>query len=195
MKNFPLIFIGASTGGPGRIHTILSSLRDDFRGTIIIAQHMAKAFIPSFIKQLDRLTSLNIREIGSGVLVEHSTIYVCEVTSRIVSRGADLWLEPVQELEHFYNPEINTLFHSGALLDSSIERIGIILTGIGDDGALGALALSNSGAKCYFESEESATVFGMPRCAKELVQTGCVGSMDDIVKVILHFGGCDVRMV
>jgi two-component system chemotaxis response regulator CheB len=195
MESFPLILVGASTGGPGRIHTILSSLSHDFRGTIIIAQHMAEAFIPSFVKQLRGLTSLNIGEVGSGVLVEHSTIYVCEVTSRLVTKEGRLWLEPVSELEHFYNPEINTLFHSGALIDRSIARIGIILTGIGDDGALGALALSNSGAQCYFESEESATVFGMPRCAKELVASGCVGSMDDIVKVIQDFGGGDVRMV
>lgn len=195
MKKFPLILIGASTGGPGRIHTILSSLQHDFRGTIIIAQHMAKAFIPSFIKQMRGLTSLKVEEISSGVAVEPSTIYVCEVTSHLVIKEGRLWLEPVLELEHFYNPEINTLFHSGAHIDRSIERIGIILTGIGDDGALGALALSQSGAQCYFESEESATVYGMPRCAKELVSSGCVGSMDDIVKVIQHFGGSDVRMV
>lgn len=195
MEKFPLIFVGASTGGPGRIHTILSSLHSDYRGTIVIAQHMAQEFIPSFVKQLRGLTTLNIKEIGSGVLVEQSTIYVCEVTSHIVSRGGNLWIEPLQESEHFYNPEINTLFHSGALIDRSIERIGIILTGIGDDGALGALALSNSGAQCYFESEESATVFGMPRCAKELVVSGYVGSMDDIVKVIQHFGAGDVRVV
>lgn len=195
MEKFPLIFIGASTGGPGRIHTILSSLDPDFRGTIIIAQHMAQGFIPSFIKQLRGLTALNIGEVGSGVLVERSTIYVCEVTSHLVTKEGDLWLEPVSESEHFYNPEINALFHSGARIDPSIERIGIILTGIGDDGALGALALSNSGAQCYFESEESATVFGMPRCAKELVASGCVGSMDDIIKVIQHVGGGNVRMV
>ena len=195
MKNFPLILIGASTGGPGRIHTILSSLSHDFRGTIIIAQHMGEAFIPSFIKQLRGLTPLKIAEISSGVAVEPSTIYVCKVTSQLTIKEGCLWLEPVLNREHFYNPEINTLFHSGANLDRSIERIGIILTGIGDDGALGSLALSQSGAQCYFESEESATVFGMPRCAKELVTSGCVGSMDDIVKVIQHFGGRDVRMV
>lgn len=195
MEKFPLIFLGASTGGPGRINTILSSLHHDFRGTIIIAQHMAEGFIPSFIKQLRGLTSLNILEIGSGVLVERSTIYVCEVTTHIVSRGGELWLEPLQESGHFYNPEINTLFQSGALIDHCVERIGIILTGIGDDGALGALALSNSGAQCYFESEESATVFGMPRCAKELVVSGHVASIDEIVNVIQYFGGNDVRMV
>lgn len=195
MEKFPLIFIGASTGGPGRIHTILSALSHDFGGTIIIAQHMAKEFIPSFIKQLRGLTSMNIEEISSGVAVVPSTIYVCEVTSHLVTKEGQLWLEPVLEVEHFYNPEINTLFHSGAHIDQSIKRIGIILTGIGDDGALGALELSNSGAQCYFESEESATVFGMPRCAKELVTSGCVGSMEDIVKIIQHFGGSNVRMV
>ncbi|MDD5211183.1 MAG: chemotaxis protein CheB [Sulfuricurvum sp.] len=195
MEKFPLIFIGASTGGPSRIHTIISSLSHDFRGAIIIAQHMGKAYISSFIKQLRRLTLLNIEEIGNGVAIVPGTIYVCEVTSHLVTKEGRLWLEPVLGLEHFYNPEINTLFHSASLIDRFIERIGIILTGIGDDGALGVLALSQSGAQCYFESEESATVFGMPRCAKELVPSGYVGSIDDIVKEIQHFGGRDVRMV
>ncbi|MDQ1297983.1 MAG: two-component system, chemotaxis family, protein-glutamate methylesterase/glutaminase [Campylobacterota bacterium] len=188
MENFPLIFIGASTGGPSRIHTIVSSLSHDFRGAIIIAQHMGAEFISSFIKQLQKITSLNIEEIKRGVAVALGTIYVCEVTSRLVIKEGRLWLEPALGVEHFYSPEVNTLFHSASLIDRSIERIGIILTGIGDDGALGALALSQSGAQCYFESEESATVFGMPRCAKELVPSGEVISMDDIVKVIQHVG-------
>lgn len=192
MEKFPLILIGASTGGPGRIHTIISSLSHDFRGTIIIAQHMGEAYISGFIKQLRGLTPLNIEEIGSGIAIGSGTIYVCEVTSQLVTKEGRLWLEPVLGLEHFYNPEINTLFHSASLVDQFIERIGIILTGIGDDGALGASALSQAGAQCYFESEESATVFGMPRCAKELVPSGWVGSMDDIVKVIQHFGSSDV---
>lgn len=195
MEKFPLILIGASTGGPGRINTILSSLSHNFRGTIIIAQHMAKEFIPSFIKQLRGISSVNVEEIGRGAAVMPSTVYVCEVTSRLVTKKGRLWLEPLRDPEHFYNPEINTLFHSGAHIDHSFKRIGIILTGIGDDGALGALELSNSGAQCYFESEESATVFGMPRCAKELVASGCVGSIEDILKIVQHFGCNDVRMV
>ena len=195
MDKFPLILIGASTGGPGRIHTILSSLESDFLGAIVIAQHMASEFIPSFIKQLQGISLLKVHEIGNGIQVQPSTIYICEVTTRLLYKENQLWLQPVVDQDHFYNPQINTLFTSGAAIDSSIQRIGIILTGIGDDGALGALALFNSGASCYFESEESATVFGMPRCAKELVSSGCVGTMDDIVKVIQHFGGKNVRMV
>lgn len=67
--------------------------------------------------------------------------------------------------------------------------MGIILTGIGDDGAKGSLDLYNAGGKCYFENEESATVFGMPRRAKELVPDALTGNMEDLITAIKQFGG------
>lgn len=190
-----LLLIGASTGGPGRIHTILSSLDPSFEGAIVIAQHMASPFIPSFIKQLQSNSLVSIHEIGEGMRVEDGHIYVCSVTSRLIGRHGDIWIEPAGEDDYPYNPEINTLFHSASHLSSTIKRLGVILTGIGEDGAKGALSLYQSGGECYFENEESATVYGMPRRAKELVENAKTGSMDDIINAIKNFGGSHVRMV
>lgn len=195
MENFPLILIGASTGGPGRIHAIVSSLGADFKGTVVIAQHMGAPFIPSFIKQLAALTPLRVSDMNTRTEIHRASVYVCSVTSHFISEDGKLWVEPAMQQEYFYNPQINVLFESAAHIDPSIKRIGIILTGIGDDGAKGALALSTAGAQCYFENEQSATVYGMPRCAKELVPAGHMGSIEEIIEVIQDFGGKNVRMV
>lgn len=190
-----MILIGASTGGPGRIHSILGALDCRFEGAIIIAQHMAAPFIPSFIHQLQSNSPLTIHEINNGVKVENGNAYVCAVTSRLVTRYQEIWIEPAPEGNYPYNPEIDTLFHSASSLGTEIRRLGVILTGIGEDGAKGALSLYRSGGKCYFENEESATVYGMPRKAKELVQEAPTGSMETIIEAIKHFGDSRVRVV
>ncbi|HEX5670112.1 MAG TPA: CheB methylesterase domain-containing protein [Sulfuricurvum sp.] len=195
MEPSSLILIGASTGGPGRIHTILSSLNPQFQSPIVIAQHMALPFIPSFIKQLQSISPLPVKEIGEGILVKNGHIYVCAVTSHFVTKNGEIWLEPSEEKDYSYNPEINILFHSASSLNNCIRRLAIILTGIGDDGAQGSLALHEAGSECYFENEESATVFGMPRRSKELVEEAKTGNMSDIIAAIHQFGEKHVRMV
>lgn len=191
-----LILIGASTGGPGRIHTLLSSLNPEFEGTIIIAQHMAAPFITSFAAQLQSIAPLRVLEIIEPVRIENATAYVCHTTSRVVERNGELWIEPAPENDYPFNPEINTLFLSVSALHSSIATMGVILTGIGEDGALGAKALYDAGGICYFENDASATVYGMPRRAKELVPQGRSGSIASIAAAIEAFGGGrHVRMV
>lgn len=195
MKPSSLILIGASTGGPGRIHAILSSLNSQFQTPIVIAQHMASPFIPSFINQLQSISPLPVDEIGEGILLQNGHVYVCEVTTHFVTKNGNIWLEPSEQRNYSYNPEINILFHSASSLNPGIRRLAIILTGIGDDGAQGSLSLHNAGCECYFESEESSTVFGMPRRSKELVEEAKTGNMEDIIAAIHHFGENRVRMV
>lgn len=187
-----LILIGASTGGPGRIYSILSALESSFCGTVIIAQHMSAPFVPSFIHQLQSIVSLPILSVDDLKKIERGHIYVCSVTSELVQKNGEIWLQPMEEGDYPYNPQIDRLFASASALPSTLKRLGVILTGIGDDGALGSLSLYESGGKCLFESEESAIVYGMPRRAKELVCNGDVGGIDEIIERIKEFGGCHV---
>lgn len=191
-----LILIGASTGGPGRIHTLLSSLDPAFDGAIVIAQHMAAPFITSFTAQLQAICPLNIVEINSAERLDNKTIYICHTTSHFFARYGEIWLEPSGGDDYPFNPEINTLFLSASTLESSIQKMGIILTGIGEDGAKGSQALYEAGGICYFENESSSAVYGMPRKAKELVPQGRMGSIESISAAINAFGGGHhVRMV
>ncbi|MBV5321752.1 MAG: chemotaxis protein CheB [Sulfuricurvum sp.] len=187
-----LILIGASTGGPGRIYSILSALDADFDGTIVIAQHMSAAFIPSFITQLQTIVSLPILAVEHPLKMNRGSIYVCSVTSHLILKEREVWIEPMEANDYPYNPQIDPLFTSASHLPSTLNRLGIILTGIGDDGAHGSLALHESGGCCLFESEESSIVFGMPRRAKELVSCANVGSIDEIIEQIINFGDFNV---
>ncbi len=197
MNVSPLILIGASTGGPGRIYSILSALDQNFEGTIIVAQHMSASFIPSFINQLRSITSLPILAVEQPLQLERGTIYICSLTSQLFLKNQEIWLEPMaaKEGDYPYNPQIDLLFSSASKLPSILKRLGIILTGIGDDGAVGSLELYNSGGDCLFESEESAIVYGMPRRAKELVSNGTVSSIDEIIERIKEYGSLNVGMV
>lgn len=183
-----LILIGASTGGPGRIHQIIGALSPGFSPAIIIAQHMAELFIPSFIKQIRTMTSLPVHEVDKPVPILPGNIYVCTVTSRLVEQSDRIILEPFARKDFPYNPFINPLFASAALLKRSTRKLGIILTGIGDDGAEGALELFRSGGECLFENEQSAVVYGMPKRALELVPTARTGDVDTIIQTIISYG-------
>lgn len=184
-----LVLIGASTGGPGRIYTLLSSLEPEFDGTIIIAQHMAAPFITSFAAQLQTICPLNVIEITSPERLQNKNVYICHTTSHLFARYGDVWIEPSEGIEYPFNPEINALFLSAATLDTSIRKMGIILTGIGEDGARGLQALYQAGGICYFENETSSAVYGMPRRAKELVPMGRSGSIESISAAVNAFGG------
>lgn len=190
-----LILIGASTGGPGRIYSILSALDTNFEGTIIIAQHMSSSFVPSFINQLRSITPLQISAVEHPIKIEKGEVYICSFTSQLFLKNGEIWLEPAEEGDYPYNPHIDLLFSSASRLSSTIRRLGIVLTGIGDDGASGSLDLYQSGGDCLFESEASAIVYGMPRRAKELVHHADVGSIDEIIERIKEYGGVNVRMV
>lgn len=187
-----LILIGASTGGPGRIYSILSALDKCFEGTIIIAQHMSASFIPSFIHQLQSVVPLPIESVEENIRLQKGKIYICSVTTQIFMQNQEVWLEPLGEEGYSYNPQIDVLFTSAAKLPSSLSRLGVILTGIGEDGALGSLALYESGGDCLFESEASAVVYGMPRRAKELVCNGNVASIEEIVDRVKEYGDLHV---
>jgi two-component system chemotaxis response regulator CheB len=183
-----ILLIGASTGGPGRLHAILEQLPSDFSSAVVIAQHMGLPFIHSFVKQLSSISSLELREVGNEMELKPSCVYVCSGECRLIEQHGEVRFihNEISSLE--YTPDINTLFLSAAELSRSIQKMGVILSGIGDDGAIGARALFDSGAACMFESEESATVYGMPRCAKELVPEAQTGTMMQIIAAIRNFG-------
>lgn len=187
-QTFKLILIGSSTGGPGHIDKILKGLKQNFEGTIIIAQHMSPHFIESFARQIGTISPLEVHVVRDGMVLHPSSVYICSGECRIVENHAQLVFNHQESHESVYTPDIDTLFSSAALLPSSFKRLGVILTGIGEDGARGALALFHSGGKCIFESEESAIVYGMPRRALELVPQADTGTIYEIVTAIERFG-------
>lgn len=183
-----LVLIGSSTGGPGHIDKIEKGLSRHFKGTIVIAQHMSPNFIESFTRQIGMISSIAVHSVQDGMRVDASAIYVCSGECRLVQNANAIYFSQNEQRGTIYTPDIDTLFFSASELTSSIKRMGVILTGIGDDGAKGSLALFKMGGYCMFENEESAIVFGMPKRAKEIVPQADVGNIAQIIAAINHFG-------
>jgi len=184
-----LILIGASTGGPGHIQKIIQALPADFSATIIIAQHIGNEYIPSFVKQLQHVTALNVVAVTHQLAILPGHVYICSfMTGLEVAASGLAFVQKKQEMER-YNPDIDSLFESAALLPPTYKITGIILTGVGDDGAKGIKALSDKGRPCIAESEDTAVVYGMPFQAKCLVKDILVKPLGAIIQTIKLLGG------
>ncbi len=184
-----IILIGASTGGPGHIQKIIKVLPADFSASIIIAQHMGDEYIPSFVSQLQHVSHLNVMAVTDQLAILPGHVYICSFLTRLTSSVLGLtFMQKKQEMER-YNPDINSLFESAALLTTAYGITAFLLTGVGDDGAKGIKALSDKGASCIAESEATAVVYGMPFQAKLLVKDISVKSLGDIIQSIKLLGG------
>ena len=183
-----LILIGASTGGPGHLKKILSSLDTSFSTPVVIAQHMNPVFIASFVKQFDDELPFNFYLANNRHDIEPFTMHICATHCELNKRERYLKLESASGVESYYNPSVDHLFHSAVKLCREYDVLAILLTGIGHDGASGLCELKNAGATCLAESEESAIVYGMPKKAAELNSNIKVMHLNDIIKYIKRFG-------
>lgn len=183
-----IVLIGASTGGPGQIEKIVSSLPTLKHASVIIAQHMVEGFLESFASRLQCDTKNNISIIKNKQRLESGFIYIAEGITNLDTNKFIFQQKPSSG--NTYNPDIDTLFHSFLPLTKDIEILPIILTGIGSDGVKACIELSKNGVNCVTESANSAIVDGMPNRARTLVPRIQVSEMDTIVKMISEF--CDV---
>lgn len=166
-----ILLIGASTGGPGLIEQICSALPSGFPYAVCIVQHMPEQFTAAFAARLDRTSALPVVESKHNMELSNSCIYVAKggvhlhfakkVSGKIVLR------EESNKGSHFFQPSVNEMFESALKVFSGDQIIAVLLTGIGDDGAEGMVAIKKAGGFTIGESEETATVYGMPKEAYE----------------------------
>lgn len=187
MINNKLVLIGASTGGPGHLRTILSSLQPTLQTPIIIAQHMNAVFISSFVQQFKTELDAPVLNANHALHVNQGGVYICE-SNCALSPNLPLKLRFNDPCEPtLYNPSVDHLFLSAVPLCKEMDVMAILLTGIGHDGALGLKALYEAGAKCYGESEQSAIVYGMPKRAKELIPELTMLPLSELHSVLQRF--------
>lgn len=184
-----LILIGTSTGGPGHLKKIFSSLSSNFNIPVVIAQHMNPVFITSFVKQFD--DELPFKFILADTIhdVTLSTIHICAKHCEFYEQGYSLKLAHANDVISHYNPSIDHLFTSALKLTKEYDVLAILLTGIGQDGAISLSELEKAGATCIAESQSTAIVYGMPKKAAELNSNIQVMSLDNIINYIKKFGG------
>lgn len=171
-----LIIIGASTGGTEAIKDVLIHLPPDCPG-ILIAQHMPEGFTRSFAERLDRLCRIRVTEAAGGERVLPGHAYIAPGHSHLLLRrsGANYVTELSQANPvNRHRPSVDVLFQSAAHYAGK-NAVGVILTGMGKDGATGMLDMHHAGAYNLAQDETSCVVFGMPKEAIAL------GAIDEIV--------------
>jgi two-component system chemotaxis response regulator CheB len=182
-----VIAIGASTGGTKAIETVLHGMPVTSPG-ILIAQHMPENFTTSFAKRLNEICPIEVREACQNDQVEPGVALVAPGNHHLILRRSDgNYLVRIKEgpRVHFQRPSIDVLFQSVAKM-AGRKAIGVLLTGMGADGAKGMLAMKESGARTIAQDEDSCVVFGMP---KETIRLGAadeIVSLPDIPKVIIN---------
>lgn len=165
-----VVVIGTSTGGPPALQHVLSRLKST-PCPILIVQHMPPGFTTSLAARLDRCTPLTVREAGDGETVLAGNVYVAPAGWHMRLRRKDgrlqVWLDP-ESGGHLHCPSVDALFESAAEVCGS-RSLGVVLTGMGKDGAAGALAIKKAGGRVVVETEETAIVYGMPKAVATAV--------------------------
>lgn len=190
MRNFEphkIVVIGASTGGPGQIEKIITALERLHDTTLIIAQHMAVDFIPSFVKRLQQYSKSQVSLALHDEQMQTGTIYICSGITTLRREGYRAYFSVSASLENRYNPDIDSIFGSLVPFSDEIKILGVILTGIGDDGVNGCKELSLRGASVMTQDAKSSIVDGMPSRARKEIDGIMVGNIEEIREKIKEF--------
>ena len=162
-----VIAIGISTGGPNALQFVLSQVPADFQSTILVVQHMPEGFTEMFAKRLDECCALEVHEARSGDLLIAGRVLICpgnrHMMVRRMPRGEMVVLSDGAPVNG-HRPSVDVLFHSVAQ-EFALIAVGILMTGMGDDGAEGLGAIKNAGGMTAAQSEDTCVVSGMPRAA------------------------------
>lgn len=177
-RNGNIIFVGASTGGTEAIKDFLLGFPADCPPTLIV-QHMPENFTASFARRLDGLSAPRVVEAQGGERVEPGVVYIAPGHSHMQIRrqgGGYVTELLATELVNRHRPSVDVLFDSAAQLVGR-KAIGVILTGMGKDGAQGLLRMRQAGARTFGQDESSCVVYGMPR------EAALVGAVEEVVSL------------
>lgn len=176
-----VIAIGASTGGTKAIEVVLSGMPVSSPGTVIV-QHMPENFTSSFAKRLNELCQMEVREARDNDAVVPGVALVAPGNHHmLLHRSGGNYLVKIKDgpMVHYQRPSVDVLFQSVAA-SAGKNAVGVILTGMGADGAKGLLAMKDVGAYTLAQNEESCVVFGMP---KEAIKMGAVDKIIGLADV------------
>ena len=181
-----IIVIGASTGGTQAIQTLLECMPSNVNG-IVIVQHMPVRFTNAFAQRLNGLFPMNIKEAEGGDRIDQGDVLVAPGGRHLLiakdPMGYYVQLQDGRPVKH-QRPSVDIMFHSVAKTAAS-DGIGILLTGMGDDGADGMLAMKRAGAFTVAQDEDTSVMFGMPGAAIARGAAKVVAALDDIASVVL----------
>jgi two-component system chemotaxis response regulator CheB len=167
-----LVLVGSSTGGPQALDAVLTPLPASFPWPVLVAQHMPSSFTGARARRLDKACALNVVEVAAPTPLEPGAVYIAKGDADMVLRRqrGGLVATAAPSSEKFrWHPSVDRLVQSAMDIVTPERLIGILMTGMGNDGAMSMTELRRSGGHTIAEAEETAVVWGMPG---ELVRAG-----------------------
>lgn len=161
------VMIGSSTGGPPILHTILKALPADYPLPILVAQHMSREFIDTFIEWLNEQCAVNVKKAENGEIISAGFVYVAPASYHLTLQNNKIRLLKA-DADDLYVPSVTKLF-SSVTQQNAREAVAILLSGMGDDGAEAITKLKHSGGVTIAQNAETSVVFGM---ANEAIKKG-----------------------
>ncbi len=185
-----LVIVGVSTGGPRTLEDILPNLPADFPWPVLVAQHMPSNFTDAFARRMDKLCRIGVRECSATVPLEPGQAYIGQggTDMVVVERLGRLAVQPRPESpEHAWHPSVDVLVESALKLVPPERLVGVLLTGMGNDGARSMTQLKQRGGRTIAESADTAVVFGMPQELIELGGASLVLPCHAVSRQLLHW--------
>jgi two-component system, chemotaxis family, protein-glutamate methylesterase/glutaminase len=184
-----VLVVGASTGGPPAVTRLLSTLPADFPVPIAVVVHLPVEYTAAFARRLDATTSFRVQEASDGLPLDPGTVVLARggIHLGLVRRGdhqVQAILRPVPT-GHLHMPAVDVLFASAAAVYGA-GALGVVLTGMGDDGTDGARAIRAAGGRTLTESEVSCVVYGMPRAVVDAGLSDGNASLEDMAALIVR---------
>ena len=179
-QRFPIVVMGASTGGPATVMRLAPGFTRDFPAAVFLVQHMPASFTTQFAAQLAEFTSIRVKEAEANETVQPGTLYICPGAQhlRVMPTGR-IQLDAASGRINGYLPNIDVTMETVAAFAGAMS-IGVILTGMGADGANGAKAIKSAGGMVLAQDEATSVIFGMPAEAIRLAVVDHVLGIDDI---------------
>ncbi len=180
---FPVVVLASSTGGPATLLKLIPAFPKDFPGAVVIVQHMPGTFTGQFSHQLAEVTPIRVKEAEAGEIIQAGTVYVCPGSHHLrLSPTGRISLDDGPRISG-YKPCADVTLETVAAFAGPLS-VGVVLTGMGNDGARGVQAVRASAGHVIAQDEASSVIFGMPA---EAIKTGAVDqvlALDNIYAAI-----------
>jgi two-component system, chemotaxis family, protein-glutamate methylesterase/glutaminase len=183
-----LVVLGTSTGGPQALTRIVRALPADFPAPLAIALHIPPGYTEALARRLNDECALQVVEASDGLVLRRGLVVVARAGMHMkLARfdGVDTVRVDVRPMEPLYRPSVDVLFESAAKVWGA-QTLGVVLTGMGDDGTRGSRMIREAGGNIITEAESTCVVFGMPRSVKEAGLSDEEAPLDGIVAAILR---------
>jgi two-component system chemotaxis response regulator CheB len=183
-QRFPVVVMGASTGGPATVMRLAPGFTRDFPAAVFLVQHMPASFTTQYAAQLSEFTSIRVKEAEASEAVQPGTLYICPGAQHLrVTPTGRIELDAASGRINGYLPNIDVTMETVAAYAGPMS-IGVVLTGMGADGANGAKAIKSAGGMVLAQDEATCVIFGMPAEAIKLAAVDQVLGIDDIYAAI-----------